>query len=555
MRSPIVAMLWENWRLTRVEAALRFALGIVAGSAALLMSGAGATVAFWILITLHGMCVWFSILKLNGGKFMDGYKPGFPFYLLYARPVPTVVFVGATMAYDAISCAALYLLSAALLEFAFRQPLPLFSVTVWIAACHFCYLCVQWSTSNRVVQWIGSAVFLLPLFLLLRNRVASPLQVEFSLIENALMVLIVIVAFGLTVAGVARQRSGGTVAPVHRTAGSGGYPNWLITLFRFRCPTSSATRAQVWFELQSSGLPVLAIGLAFAILISLLFAISIPVTFARPVAQGVAIFLAPAALLVLCGNAFGIRRRQGRAYTSTFEATQPYGTAQMAGLKVLVRSICLLAAMIAVGVSVWVSSSFISAWGPWLLDGKDASQGMLGLRHEIGDAIGGLTGYVHAALAVVASVFVAVTVASLAAFTAIRARYSRRVNIAISLLLLCGLALVLLVLAGQSGIASEFLVDALFTATRWIAAAAMVCGTVYLAWRAVAEQLLMPRHVYGAILIWAACGAAWLTLAHAGGLQIAAMTAEDTVSLLWRMFLPLMACVVAPWSLSRIRHI
>jgi hypothetical protein len=44
-------------------------------------------------------------------------------------------------------------------------------------------------------------------------------------------------------------------------------------------------------------------------------------------------------------------------------------------------------------------------------------------------------------------------------------------------------------------------------------------------------------------------------LAHAGGLQIAAMTAEDTVSLLWRMFLPLMACVVAPWSLSRIRHI
>ena len=31
MRSPIVAMLWENWRLTRVEAGLRLGQGIVAG--------------------------------------------------------------------------------------------------------------------------------------------------------------------------------------------------------------------------------------------------------------------------------------------------------------------------------------------------------------------------------------------------------------------------------------------------------------------------------------------------------------------------------------------
>ena len=31
MRSPVVAMLWENWRLTRVEAAWRLALGIVGG--------------------------------------------------------------------------------------------------------------------------------------------------------------------------------------------------------------------------------------------------------------------------------------------------------------------------------------------------------------------------------------------------------------------------------------------------------------------------------------------------------------------------------------------
>ncbi len=42
MRSPIVAMLWENWRLTRVEVAWRLALGIVGGAAVLAVFAAVA---------------------------------------------------------------------------------------------------------------------------------------------------------------------------------------------------------------------------------------------------------------------------------------------------------------------------------------------------------------------------------------------------------------------------------------------------------------------------------------------------------------------------------
>ena len=42
MRSPVFtmlwAMLWENWRLTRVEVAWRLALGIVGGTAVLAVS-------------------------------------------------------------------------------------------------------------------------------------------------------------------------------------------------------------------------------------------------------------------------------------------------------------------------------------------------------------------------------------------------------------------------------------------------------------------------------------------------------------------------------------
>jgi len=553
--APIVAMLWENWRLTRVEAAQRFGLGIIAGSGAMVLSDPGATAAFWILILMHGMCVWFSTLKLNGGRLMDGYKPGFPFYLLYTRPVPTVVFVGVAMVYDAVSCAALYVISAALLGFAFGQPLPLLSVTAWILATHFCYLCVQWSTPSRVVQWVGSTAFLLPLILLLRNRVTSPLQVEFSFVENALMVLICVVSFGLTIAGVARQRRGDAIASVPRTEGLAGYPDWLVTLFRFRCPTSSATRAQLWFELKSSGLPALAIGLGVATLIFLLFAMSIPFGIVRPMAIGIMMFAAPALLLLLGGNAFGIRRRQGRTYASAFEMTEPYGTAQMVGLKVLVRTACVLAALTAVGLSAWASSSLLGAWGTWVVEGgKDAVPGLLKQRQEFRDSFEALAGYSRVALALIASVAIAVMVALFATFAAVRARYLRPLLIVGSALLFHGLLLVLLALAEQENIASPFLVQTIFAVTGWTLVTAMAFATIYLFWNGFAERALTVRYASAAVLVSAAFGAAWLTALRAGGVQISEMSAGNAVSVLWPLLLPLMASVLAPWSLNRVRH-
>jgi hypothetical protein len=241
MRSPIVAMLWENWRLTRAEAAQRLALGIVGASAILLLFDAGMTKAFWFLVWLNSV-FWLSISKLNGGGLVDGYKPGFPLYLLYPRPVPTAALVGVAMAYDAVSGAVLYLVAAAIVGFAFGQPFPLFPVTLWIVAFHLFCIAFQWSTRSRVVQWSGSLVLCWPLFYLLYRNVTPPLQVEFSFAENALLVLIGVVSFGFTVAGVARQRRGDAFASMPRKAASAGYPDWLINLFRFRAPLHQPRR-------------------------------------------------------------------------------------------------------------------------------------------------------------------------------------------------------------------------------------------------------------------------------------------------------------------------
>ena len=207
----------------------------------------------------------------------------------------------------------------------------------------------------------------------------------------------------------------------------------------------------------------------------------------------------------------------------------------------------MLAALIAVGVSVWTSTSLVNEWGSWAHMGM-AVEGAPGLtipRSAIGQAIGALTGYAQVALAVLMSIAVVLLVASLATFTALRARYNRRVIVAASLLLLAYLALVLVDLAGQYGIVSTFLVDAIFSATGWIATAAMLFATLYLFWNSLLERVLTVRYACGAFVIVAAFGAAWLTLRNAAGAQLA---------MVWPLLLPLIASILAPWSLSRLRH-
>ncbi len=228
-------------------------------------------------------------------------------------------------------------------------------------------------------------------------------------------------------------------------------------------------------DLKSNGLPVLTIGVALAIVILLVSAVSGPIDAAIndgpcvvscPIrecfyARAMPAFFTPLSLLivlVLAGNAFGIRRRQGRAYMSAFEATQAHGTAQLAALKVLVKSVCVLAAIIAIGVSAWISvpllgdAVFIQMWNVPLSSQLPAING----------AVAALTGYEQLALVVVAAVGVVIWVAAFAVLGALRTRYSRRVNIAASSLLLSGLALALLALAERNGIVSPFVFDAIF---------------------------------------------------------------------------------------------
>jgi hypothetical protein len=143
------------------------------------------------------------------------------------------------------------------------------------------------------------------------------------------------------------------------------------------------------------------------------------------------------------------------------------------------------------------------------------------------------------------------------AFWVLWTRYCRSVRIATPLLLLYGLVLAWLAVGVRVDprTASQFHLDVVHAAMGWIAAAAIAFTTAYLFWSSFTERLLTLRYVCGAVLVSLAFGVAWVTLLPAAGVQLAGMPTMDAVWMLAPVLLPLTGSVLAPWSLSRIRHV
>jgi hypothetical protein len=394
-----------------------------------------------------------------------------------------------------------------------------------------------------------------------------PVLFDWPRTDYGWVALIGTASFAVTVVMVARQRRGDALAVVPWTSG-GGLWERLVSLFDLPCPSASATRAQLWFDLKSRGLPVLTIGVVLAMVIVLVSAVSGPIDAAWnadpnvscPIKECFWVRAFPpmvtplmlVTILLLGVNAFGIRRRQGRTYVSAFEATNAYGTAQLAVLKILAQSACVLAAFLAIGVGVWISM-------PLLGDGVFIQ--MFGVplnsrRSVITDAFAARAGYEQLALTMVAAAGVVLAVAAFAVFGALRVRYARRATIASLLLVLYGLAFVWVAVGVRvdPATASRLHLDVVYGIMRWLTTAAMVITIVYVVWSGVAEQVLTIRYASGAVAVSAAFGAAWLIVLHMAGVPLAGMSAMRGFSVLSPTLLPLTVSVLAPWSYSRIRH-
>ncbi len=577
MRSPTGAMLWEIWRVTRVEAAWKLAVGMFGALTVLAWTTATAPVHDPTKAKAFGAAL--SMVFIVGPQFLgwmflprlNGHRPGFPLRLLFVRPMRTVVIVGLALAYCTIVPAIAYLASALLLRAVTGYPYPLLAVAAWIAGLNLVLASATWSARKLSVTTLVTAVFTGAWMMFAGKRLTSgpdgrewhdspmlwPAIFDFPLTDYAFLAAIGLVAFGVAVARVGRQRRGDTPMPAVFWTPGAGYPEWLVNVFRFPCPTSSATRAQIWFDLKSRGLPVLTGAVTVAIAIPLVFAVSVPIdaVFSSQmtcssrgcfIARPLVLMCAALSLLITLfqgGNAFGIRYKMGRIYSSPFEMTQPYGTARLAILKLLLRAGCFLAALVVVGGSFWLSlpilgdGVFLQLWGLPLSS----------LQNAIPAFIGVVPAHVLLALAAVAAIGVVIWGAAITALGALWVRYPRRGNIAAAGLLLFGLTLASLALAARYEFVPAVLVDAVFIASRWLGAAAMLFATAWVLTRGFAERVLTIPYVCGVVAISVAFGAAWLTLLTAIGAQPAA-------SNLWPLPLALTASILAPWALNRIRH-
>ena len=589
LRSPSVAMLWELWRLTRTEIAWKLALPIGAALTAMGLAAAfgpadnparyrnindlAAAVALSLIVIAH-LPVWISMARLTGGQ------PRFPLYLGYTRPVRTAWLVGLPMAYLVAGASAIYLVSAMVLRVASGHAFPLLPVAAWMAALTMVWLAAAWSIRNMAIQVVVAMVAAVKALGWAIDRLTAveipdgydwpprlwPALFDWPRTDYAWIALIGLASFGVTVAMVTRQRRGDAL--VASTWTGGGLWERLVGLFGVPCPTSSATRAQLWFDLKSRGLPVLTIGVVLASVIVLVSAVGGPIdaawnadpTVSCPIKECFWVRAMPPMLtpfmlvtiLLLGVNAFGIRRKQGRTYVSAFEATNAYGTAQVAVLKILAQSVCVLAAFIAIGVGVWISM-------PLLGDGVFIQ--MFGVplnsrRSVLTKAFAALAGYEQLALTMVAVGSVVMAVAAFAMLGALRLRYSRLASLASFLLVPYSLLFVWLWVGvrGDPAAFSWLHLDVVYGAMSWSATTVMAITTVYVVWTGFAEHVLTLRYASGAVAISLAFAAAWLTLVHMIGVPLTGVSTTNAISIASLALLPLTVSMLAPWSYGRIRH-
>ena len=596
LRTPAAAIVWELWRLTRAEIAWKLVLPLGVALAALGLDAAfeppvkptnsppsDAVVAFaLVVIVLPHLFGWWSLGKLNGGV------PGFPFSLGYTRPVRTSVLVGLPLAYFTVAQTAIYVVSAMVLRAVTGYAFPLLPAAAWLAGLSWVGTAGGWSTRDRTIQVSVAMGALALAYVTVQERLTAveiednfdwppalwPTLFNWPLTDYVWIALIGLVSVGVTIFTVGVQRRGdgrpATALTALTRTPTLGFWDLLVRLFRVPCPTSSPTLAQVWLDLKSAGFPLLTIAVTLAIGILLVSAVSQPLDVAFNARPGVScptptgecfavramppLILTPFSLLtvfVVGRNAFGIRRKQGRAYLSAFDATQAYGTAQVAVLKLLVHTACVVAGLTAIGASFWISmpllgdAVFVQIWGVPLA----------GRRSLVADAFAALTGYEQLALAVVAAVLVGVWVTAWAVLGSLRVRYGRRATVAGCLLLLYGLMFLWLAIAVRvdPATASRLHLDAAEVAMRWIATGAVVATTILVFWRGFAEHVVTFRYASGAVAIAVVFAASWLTTLHVTGAALTGMSALQVVSAMSPVVLPLMASGLAPWSYGRIR--
>lgn len=537
MRNPAMAVLWESWRLSRPHLARSLFLAVFGGAVLIVSPIDSGASAMWMLM-LAGFLAWTGF----GWAVNVDSRKGFSMALGFARPIPTWMLVSVPMAYVGITCAVTYLVYVLVLQAALDISFPLLPVAALVGTLSLATVAFYWWRPNAAFRW-AFVVGLLLLWLYFVGQTAPyagamppdrwPDLFAYSAWAYVWMALTSAAAVAVTIASVARQRRGDDgltlTMPARRSADAPPrttFRTWIADRLRVTCPTSSPTRAQLWFDVYTVGGRVLATGLLTALaapvaLTILVDAAGFTVTGEMLAFWALYAFLPP--LVVGLRSLLGVRRKQGVSYLSAFTSTRAMGTGRLIGLKVLVTSLALLGASSAIGISLWFFAIQLGVWGPEVADSEYVSD-FLGL-------------FEWPPIIALVLVWAVAVVAAGGAIHALFLLNAKR-------LLLTGLGLTIyitsLVVVPFRGWVGE-------VGLALVLPAAIFLTTIFLFRRALAERIVTPRGFGGVVMLCVA-----FALAHRWFGDVTEW--GDIVWLVFPALIPLWILALTVWSFSRLRH-
>lgn len=382
-------MIWELWRVSRPELAIRLSgtIGFIwllswanNNLAARIMPDAASPMIRGIAV---GFLLFTSIISQTWLGEFDSQTGGFCFRLGFIRPVSTGVLFLVPMAFCVAAAVASYVIPAVLLGWLIQIPMPLAGPSLIIAVAVAMILSVVWSIPNRaekavVLLTIAAAAIWLKSRRLISGDINNPLLSQIGSPDffspdvgtSLAAVIVVAVACLLAVSGIDRQRHGDFPSLIDGLSAA---------LSRSSCgPTDNAVQwkpfphpiaAQLWYEWRRFGKTVLLLGIAapLLILVFLFFVRRTDPGWTYDVRVWLwALLICPIVYqLVGLDGAVELSRIQGTAKLSVFNTTRSLTNDQLITIKVLFVTTSSFAAWLIMLTAAFLQTQISGNWDRW----------------------------------------------------------------------------------------------------------------------------------------------------------------------------------------------
>lgn len=352
MNSPLAAMLWELWRVSRWELGLRIAgmslitIALCGFANASLGEAETAVVrSVMLLMLLSG-----SLFSYTWLSSFDNHPTAFAFRLGFTRPISTERLVLIPLWFGVAAAMVCFLIPALLMRAFLGPAASLPGLTVFVGALVACLMTGSWAPSSRWGQWTLVCLVLIAVILMLVKlhstrageepwlmAMGRPGYFPFNVYYYIACLLLVAGASWLTIEGVRRKRFGEgwfetdgwwqsshDEVPARETLSE-------VDVRRFqRKPFSGSWQAQFWLEMHAVGRVVLPTAILIP-LFPMAFVTLGPLMAAEeknwddaPIFWLLAILTCPLMYqLVGVNAAIGLRMKQANLQLSAFDATRP----------------------------------------------------------------------------------------------------------------------------------------------------------------------------------------------------------------------------------------